>query len=274
MDTLLKHTEFLSEYQNLIYDYSVDYDRRLKAYGKNINLIGANSLKEIEENFERFANPYRKVLIEKIEDDAVNSWGFSIFKIVKSKRPEEHIHTPLLYELLDTQGSHGQKDLFYKLFVETLLPQSIREKFINDNYADYLIKQEEWVKSEIGKGEVDITIKSRNPKKRFAIIIENKWKSPDSCLDQLYKYYDCYTVNYGYNNDNLLLVYLTINGNDPSWVSVEFNSFLQNAKNKNYFPISYKKHILKWLASCVENCQSEKVRTIIVQYKNYLKWNL
>lgn len=274
MHKLLKLTLFLNQYRQILNDHINSYTNNFNNYKESVNHVYKDNIDVIDQQFDLLAQPYREILKEKHDKDELHAWDFTIFEIIKSKRPEEHIHSPLLLELLNTEGKHGQKDLFYKLFLKTLLPENQIQKFTNDNHSEYTIKEEEGVKSEAGKGRIDISIKSTNPKKKFAIIIENKWKSPDSCVDQLYKYYKCFTDKYEYNDENLLLVYLTMHGGDPDPRKVEspeFKNLIANNKNRNYFPISYKKHISQWLTICADHCKSDKVKQLIIQYLNFIK---
>lgn len=266
--------KYFNQYRQIMDIHFDEYTNWFNDFRESTTQVVRENINTIDKQFEAFAEPYREILKEKHENDKFYAWDFSIFNIIKSRRPEEHIHSPIIYELLNTQGTHGQKDLFYKLFIKNLLPENKINKFINKEYSDYTIEVEEWVKSKIGKGEIDITIKSTNLKNKFAIIIENKWKSPDSCYDQLYKYYYGYIKKYGYSDENLIVVYLTLHGENPILVEdSSFRRFIENNRNKNYFPISYQKHISKWLEQCVEQCKSEKVKQIIIQYLNFIKWN-
>ncbi len=176
--------------------------------------------------------------------------------------------------MLDTNGSHGQKDLFYKLFLYETLGEEKAQKYINKNHQEYLIKTEEFIKNESDRGRIDLTIQSTNPYNKFAIILENKWDSVDSCPDQLYKYYRNYTNPLGkaYNDENLVVIYLTKHGGNPNLViTEEFDFFLSNNNRKNYFPISYFQTIRNWLEKCIQFCKSEKVKYLIEQYLNILK---
>ena len=275
MDKSQKLNGFLIQYRQILNDHINSFTIKFNSYRESVNQVYKDNIDVIDQQFELLARPYRIILKEKDELNEQNAWDFTIFEIIKSKRPEEHIHSPLLLELLNTEGKHGQKDLFYKLFLKTLLHENQIQKYVNDDHSEYKIKEEEGVKSEAGKGRIDISIKSTNPKKKFAIIIENKWNSPDSCVDQLYKYYKGFIEN-EYNDENLLLVYLTIHGGDPDPRKVEspeFKNLIANNKNRNYFPISYQEHISQWLTICSVQCKSDKVKQLIIQYLNFIKWN-
>lgn len=235
------------------------------------------------ESFEGFSKKHKILLDEKHKMNEQEAWSFSLFEIIKVRRKEEDLHSPLLAELLNTNGTHGQKDLFYKLFLKEVVGTDNVYRFINDNYHDYSIKCEEYIRNTIGngikdeKGEIDITIKSTNRKNKFAIILENKWGSGDSCPDQLFKYYRNFTNPQGkaYTDENLLIIYLTKYGGNPRWIeNEEFKLFLQNNIRKNYFPISYKVEIRKWLEACILNCKSKKINIIIEQYLNTIKYGI
>src|SRR6185437_12808052 len=60
----------------------------------------------------RINESYEKVL---------NATGenFNIFQILKIESSEVRLHSVLIAELLNTNGSHGQKDLFLKAFINT-----------------------------------------------------------------------------------------------------------------------------------------------------------
>lgn len=228
--------------------------------------IFLDNFSDYEDRLSIISERYNKILLEKRSSDHLQSWDFSIFNIIRIKRIEECLHTPVLAELLDPQGSHGQGDLFYRLFLYTIIGKERARLFINDKIEDYSIQKEEYIKNIDSRGEIDISIRSMNRKKEFAIIIENKWGSGDSCEDQLYKYYKNYTNSKGYTDGNLLVIYLTKWGHNPSKSSEDFENKLKDIRHKNYFPISYRFHIRNWLRECSKECESQKVNFIIEQY--------
>ena len=138
-------------------------------------------------------------------------------------------------------------------------------------------RSEEFIKNENNRGWVDITIKSTNQHNKFVIIIENKWNSGDSCPDQLFKYYLSFTNPNGqaYTDNNLIVVYLSKYGCDPSWiVNKNFERSLLKNKRVNYFPISYIDNVIRWLERCEKECKSEKVKYLIEQYLNFIKYEI
>jgi hypothetical protein len=48
----------------------------------------------------------------------VTGENFNVFRVLKIHSDEVRMHSALLGELLNPQGSHGQNDVFLKLFIE------------------------------------------------------------------------------------------------------------------------------------------------------------
>ena len=55
-----------------------------------------------------------------LEENNSHGNNFNLLKICGVSNSEVFTHTPILKELLDPEGTHGQKDLFLKSFVEFL----------------------------------------------------------------------------------------------------------------------------------------------------------
>ena len=146
-------------------------------------------------------------------------------------------------------------------------------RFVNENYKDYYSNLEEFVSSKDGKtGWIDLYIHSLNPSKKFAVILENKWDSPDSGFDQIYKYYTGLRER-GYLDEDILIVYLTKYDDDPVEISEEFQELLYSKKDKTYFSISYSDEIVKWLKESLSKVKSDKIKVIIEQYIELIQRN-
>jgi hypothetical protein len=50
--------------------------------------------------------------------DELTGENFNVFRILKLESSEVRMHSAFLAELLDPNGSHGQKDAFLKLFIK------------------------------------------------------------------------------------------------------------------------------------------------------------
>lgn len=177
--------------------------------------------------------------------------NFNVFQIINLQSSEVRLHSAMLAELLNPRGSHGQGDVFLKLFIDQFGINNFDTKYS-------LVETEKYVgpiNNDYSKGgKIDIVI--NDSKNRRNIIIENKIYAADG-LNQLLRYH-----NY---DKEAYLFYLTLEGTEPS-------AFSTGNKIENYKTISYKLDIITWL----EKCQKEAVtlpiiRESICQYINLLK---
>lgn len=165
---------------------------------------------------------------------------FNIFKILGVGHLEVKTHSPMLVELLNPRGRHGQGSVFLQLFVDQFKIDSI-------DTQQAIVKAEHHVggkTSETG-GRIDIVISDRQSSEIF---IENKIYAGDQ-ENQMMRY----------RNANLKahLFYLTLDGRPPT--------------NENDIPgltcISYATDILDWLADCRRKvAEIPVVREAISQY--------
>ena len=119
---------------------------------------------------------------------------FNIFNILKLTS-DEVSHSKFIAMLLNPKGDHCMNDLFLNLFLKT----------INNKECNLFDFSNAEVKTEysFGNGQIDILINTNKKK----IIIENKIYAKDQDK-QLKRYHDF--------DKNAILLYLTLNGNEPS----------------------------------------------------------
>jgi hypothetical protein len=181
---------------------------------------------------------------------------FNIFSITKIERCEENTHSAMVAELLNPQGSHGQNDKFLIEFLKVVMPEP-ECPFTETKKARVLTEQ-----SFIGLGKVDILIVLDN----HAFIIENKIDALDG-EKQLQRYKEI--LNTYFKGKKGHLIYLTKYGSAAEKYS------LGTVKDDEYQRISYKKHILTWLDSCIETLKTpptvEKVEYALKQYQDLIK---
>lgn len=180
--------------------------------------------------------------------------NFNVFKILKLESSEVRMHSAFIAELLNPNGSHGQKDAFLKLFVKDFC---FKESQIDTNNCKVEIEKHTGFITKDGTegGRIDIII---SDKSHNHIIIENKIYAGDQ-QNQLLRYHKY--------SPNAHLIYLTLYGNEPS---VESKHELQS--NIDYRCCSYTTDIFNWL----ENCRKEVtvlpiIRESITQYLNLIK---
>lgn len=119
---------------------------------------------------------------------------FNLFNILGISHYEVRTHSPMLAELLNPQGSHGQGAVFPKKFLDGLK--------ISDFDADSARVDTEVKADDLGR--LDIEVKDKNQR---AIFIENKIGARLQ-YKQLTRYHE--------HNTEATLLFLTLNGDDPS----------------------------------------------------------
>lgn len=187
----------------------------------------------------------------------VTGGRFNMFKILGVNHYET-IHSSILAELLNPNGTHGLKSEFLQAFLEMInqdfndspkLSQSIR----NFDCRNVKVRTEEVIED----GRIDIFIEDNQG---HVMIIENKIYAADQLL-QLRRY-DNFLIK-KYDSSNYQIFYLTLFGSNASENS---------GSNVAYIPISYNKSILLWLERCVNlSSRFPLVRETINQYINHIK---
>jgi hypothetical protein len=180
--------------------------------------------------------------------------GFNIFRILKLQTSEVRLHSSFLAELLNPKGTHGQKDIFLKIFVE-----NYQFKGNNFDTASGTIEVEKYTGSINEKytegGRIDLIITDKDRKK---IIIENKIYAGDE-ENQLVRY-----NNYCLEAD---LFYLTLDGKLPSAYSMG-----ELKANVDFRCLSYSIQITEWLEQCKKEVASYPIiRETITQYLYLIK---
>jgi len=163
----------------------------------------------------------------------------NIFNILDLSE-KELIHSKFISFLLDPNENHDCKTAFLDRFINLLRS--------NNASIDFKSQWEEvTTEHEIDNGRrIDIFIKNNfpeqnNEKLRNHIIIENKIYALDQ-KGQLKSYHNQYK--------NAILVYLTLNGKDPSRKSLGDVNNEEYLKENDYIKLSYKNEIKSWLQSC------------------------
>jgi len=198
----------------------------------------------------------------------VTGENFNVFNLLGLSTKEVRLHSKLIAELLNPDGTHGLKDVFLKLFLEALINKSTTEKdkdfLISFNTENVKVQIEKWTgyidKNYDSGGYIDIVIESKQHGGK-SIIIENKIHAGDQ-RGQLRRYYKF--------NKNSLLVYLTLEGKGADIFSTKNNEY----PNELISPlsISYRGDILEWLNHCKKEAVNYPlVRETITQYTYLIK---
>lgn len=171
---------------------------------------------------------------------------FNVFAAVKVDHYETR-HSAFIAELLNPEGSHGQRTTFLSSFLKVCCPK---------DFEFSLLGVEVYTEFSTDSGRIDILV--RNNKKQ-GFVIENKIYANDG-EEQLIRYNDKAHELFpnGYK-----IFYLTLNGEEASE---------QSAKGVDYLPISYQTDIIKWLEECVRKCVClPLIRETLIQYINHIK---
>ena len=191
--------------------------------------------------------------------------NYNVFNILGLSTREVRTHSALIADLLNPKGSHGQGLIFLKLFLDQI-KSKINFPIDKGKLKNAQTEVEKYIglknKDNTEGGNIDIIIEVE----KNAIIIENKIYAEDQ-KNQLLRYY-----NYGkmrFNNDFLLL-YLTLDGHEPSNFSLGIK---ENKKSQiKYVNITYKEDIKSWLEKChKETVNQPLLRETLKQYINLVK---
>ena len=170
---------------------------------------------------------------------------FNIFTVLHKETDEVNLHSRFLHALLDHQSPDTRrqnlKDFLQRVGIEDFEQNDakIRREYRN----------------------IDILISNNTTNQ--AVVIENKIKEIKYRKDepqQLQRYYKILQEE-GYRN--ICLLYLTLDGHDPSEDSVG---------NLPYETISYRDDLLPWLRCCqMQACDEPELRASIAQYIHLIR---
>ena len=202
---------------------------------------------------ERYSNllKYFFLLKNGIDSNAsANGERFNVFSILGRERDEVQTHSPMIAELLNPNGLHGQGEVFARLFCDEI------ELEIDSELCNAKVDTEVHAQD---LGTIDILFRTLNR----CIVIENKIDAKDRWR-QLERYHQ-YARRLNATGDTAIL-YLTLDGSEPSKDS------LGSLKLDDVRCISYESHIIDWLAKCInEAARIPQVRELLFQYQSLLR---
>ena len=175
--------------------------------------------------------------------------GFNIFEIIGLTTEEVRVHSAFIANLLNPKGTHNQNSKFLELFIKRLGCNNIDIKNTSVECEKYTGR-----KTDDTGGRLDIVISDR----LNTIIIENKIYASDQ-HNQLVRYHKY--------DEKALLLYLTLDGREPSTDSK------RDLTSGDYKCISYSTDILAWLEECQNSVKDipviyEAIGQYIVLIKN------
>ncbi|MFA8437276.1 MAG: PD-(D/E)XK nuclease family protein [Marinifilaceae bacterium] len=183
---------------------------------------------------------------------------FNIFTILHKEHDERRLHSRFISALLQPRGTHGQGSLFLKNFISQINTLQI---FPIDDCV--LVYPEEKDKKE--NSNIDILVINRERKK--CLIVENKINAGDSNLEsggQLERYIDHVVKNEKIQLADVIVIYLTMDGHEPSKESV--GKYLGV---KDVIICSYVELIKPWLEANLKDVYNYPfLRESLIQYLN------
>ena len=190
---------------------------------------------------------------ERLKKEKEEGKRFNVFSALNMCSDEMRLHSRLLATLLNPKASHGLGNEFLKLFLIALgLPE---------DYITYC--KEQIVERTIGEvtettgGRIDIILEDRG----HAVIIENKIYAGDQ-PNQLLRYHNYGVKTFGENN--FKLVYLTLNGSEPSSDSLGGGHF-------EFIKLSYAQDILGLLDRLMTTYPQKPIHRTIKDYITIIK---
>ncbi len=201
---------------------------------------------------------YRKI---KKEIDKYLSTDFNLIEIIQ---PDENKISDLIKLLSEPDGVHGQGVLFLKIFLKKL--EEFTDKNIFIDFSKVEIEREkttDLLKNKENR-RIDLLIKSDS----YVIGVENKpWAGEqENQLDDYFKYLKKFAER---ENKDFLLIYLHGFGERPTSISKEI---IEENSDKFLFT-SYRKFLIPWLNDCYKECESQKVRFFLKDFKEWILKN-
>jgi hypothetical protein len=202
---------------------------------------------------DQLLNYVKKQLDHKKKIEKLKGETFNVFSILKMERMENNTHSAFIKELLDPKGTHLKDGIFLKLFLECIENSDLDVTTAKVELEKHIGTRDD--KNKTG-GRIDIFISDA---KGNYVSIENKIDAQDQNV-QIERYCN-------YKKGENKVYYLTLDGKSP-----DKNSCGELEAGTDYYLLSYKNHILKWLELCLEKSVDDPIlRESIKQYAILIK---
>ena len=190
---------------------------------------------------------------ERLKKEEEEGKCFNVFSALNMCSDEVRLHSRLLATLLNPEANHGLGNEFLKLF---LIALGLPEDYIT-HCKEQIVERTIGEVTEATGGRIDIILEDRG----HAVIIENKIYASDQ-PNQLLRYYNYGLKTFGENN--FKLVYLTLNGSEPSSDSLGGGHF-------EFIKLSYAQDILGLLDRLMTTYPQKPIHRTIKDYITIIK---
>jgi hypothetical protein len=185
--------------------------------------------------------------------------GFSAFGYIDVLEPKLSAITA---DLLRADGSHGQGDVFIRSFVRALgVPgRGAAPRIYTEARTQFI---------ERNQRRIDLKLVWSD----FVLGVENKpW-----ALDQDEQIEDYVAHLQKEAGGHFLLAYLSADGSDPAPTSISrerLEELKKHGEKGGIRVLSYTQVMCQWLDECIRECQAEKVRWFLRDFRDYILQNV
>jgi hypothetical protein len=179
---------------------------------------------------------------------------FNIYRILRLERKEVLVHTPILAELLNPAGTHGQGFLFLNSFLLMLERHGQKPFAATQEEHQWFVESE---KPTYSHGNLDVLVTC--PRLGCLIVIENKIGAQER-EDQIWDYW-CWMRKRIQQFPHQRLIFLTPDGREA-----------HTAQVAEYMSLSYHSDICSWLENIIPQVKSPTVRETICQYLQIIEY--
>jgi hypothetical protein len=167
--------------------------------------------------------------------------------------PDEMRLSRVISWLLSPTGTHGQGGCFLRLFLGELEvewpPEACERADVRTEFS-------------VPEGRLDVFVRWGNR----ILAIENKpWAgAPTGQLRRYFSHLDSIRSDHH-------LVYLTIDGSEPSIVSIDEKERVKRISDRQLHLWGYRNEILTWLTKCKSECRADRVSAFIDEFARYIR---
>lgn len=212
------------------------------------------TVRDFQNRFIRLRDDYQSKKVAAQEKARQYAPSFNVFRLLGVERDEQRTHSALLADLLAPDGSHGQQYAFLSHFLE-----HCQAKFSTSTFSVSDVEETEWVvrtEYHTPYGRPDILV--RNADLGLQYVIENKIYAPEHG-DQLSRYAR-WQATQEEQYPQQALIYLTLGGQRAN-----------SHKGADYFRLSYREDVVKWLESALVGVAAARVKETIRQYLDLIR---